>query len=233
MRRVIRGPVTLSASVSCMDLMHLADDLAKVRASPVSFLHFDVVDGEFNACFILGAPTLEAMRRYTDLPIEAHLAVMKPERFLAQYAGAGADYIAFHAETQGADEALRLCDKVRSLGASPVLALRAETVLDDSYLPVLGAVEWVLKLLVQPGYAGQTLSAGAIDSLRHVAGLLRGHAPGVGLQADGNVNLDTIPAIVAAGADILTGGTSGLFRGGDIARNARAMLDRARRTGQS
>ncbi|MDR1613631.1 MAG: ribulose-phosphate 3-epimerase [Planctomycetota bacterium] len=227
MRRVVRNPVTLSASVSCMDLMHLADDLDKVKASPVSFLHFDVVDGEFNSCFILGGPTLAALRKGTELPIEAHLAVMRPELFLRQYVDAGADYVAFHAETQNAAETLRLCGRVRDLGAAPILALRAETNLDDSYIPVLGSVEWVLKLLVQPGHAGQKLGAGSIDSLGHIAGLLRRHAPGVGLQADGNVNLDTIPAIVAAGADILTGGTSGLFRGGDIAANARAMLARA------
>jgi ribulose-phosphate 3-epimerase len=211
-----------------MDLMHLADDLAAVEESDVSFLHFDVVDGVFNTCFILGAPTLEALRKCTDLPIEAHLAVMKPEFYFSQYVDAGADYIAFHAETQNAEETLRLCDRVRSLGASAILALRAETNLDDSYIPVLRSVEWVLKLLVQPGYSGQTLGEESLASLRHIAGLLREHAPNAGLQADGNVNLDTIPDIVGAGADILTGGTSGLFKGKDVKGNARRMLERAR-----
>lgn len=227
MRRVARGPITLSASVSCMNLLRLADDLDKVEASPVSFLHFDVVDGRFNTCFILGDPTLAAVREYTDLPVEAHLAVTRPELFIEQYADAGADYIAFHAETQSADDALRLCDVIRSHGASPILALRAETDLDESFIPALRSVEWVLKLLVQPGHSGQTPGGKALDSLARVAGLLREHAPGVGLQADGNVNLDTIPGIVAAGADILTGGASGLFRDGEIARNARAMIDLA------
>ncbi len=227
MRSVKRGDITLSASVSCMDLMHLADDTEKVNDSDVAFYHFDVVDGEFNKCFILGSPTLEALRKYTDLPIEAHLAVLKPEDFLAQYVDAGADYIAFHVETQPVDETLRLCEKVKSLGAKPIIALRTETRLDDSHASILREVEWVLKLLVQPGYAGQKLNQQAIDSLRHLVQTVRKHAPGVGVQADGNVNPATIPEIVAAGADILTGGTSGLFLTPDVAGNARKMRSKA------
>lgn len=227
MRTAVRGDITLSASVSCMDLMHLADDMAKVNQSSVSFLHFDVVDGEFNKCFILGSPTLSAIRNYTELPIEAHLAVMKPGDFFAQYIDAGADYIAFHVETQPVGETLRLCEKVKTLGGKPILALRTETRLDDAHAPILREVEWVLKLLVQPGYAGQKLNEQAVDSLCHLVGMVRKHAPGVGVQADGNVNPATIPAIVAAGADILTGGTSGLFHTPDVAANAKAMLDAA------
>ncbi len=229
MRSVNRSDITLSASVSCMDLMHLADDTAKVNNSDVAFFHFDVVDGEFNKCFILGSPTLQALRKYTDLPIEAHLAVLKPEDFIAQYIDAGADYIAFHVETQPVEETLRLCEKVKSLGAKPILALRAETRLDDAHAGVLKEVEWVLKLLVQPGYAGQKLNEQSIDSLRHLVHMVRKHAPGVGVQADGNVNPATIPAIVQAGADILTGGTSGLFLTPDVAANARNMLEIARK----
>lgn len=227
MRKVVRKGVTLSASVSCMDLMHLADDLEKVHASAVSFLHFDVVDGEFNSCFILGSPTLEQMRKYTKLPIEAHLAVNHPRKFFKQYIDAGADYVAFHVETQGPEETQRLCEEVKALGASPILALRVETLLDKAYAPALRAVDWVLKLLVQPGYAGQTLTSGAMDALRHLRTVIDENAPGVGIQADGNVNPLTIPDIVAAGADILTGGTSGLFTTPDVAANARVMLERA------
>lgn len=212
-----------------MDLMHLADEVGKVNRSAVAFLHFDVVDGEFNACFILGSPTLAAIRKYTELPIEAHLAVLKPEKFFAQYIDAGADYIAFHAETQPVEETLRLCEKVKTLGGKPILALRAETrLLEDAHAPVLRQVDWVLKLLVQPGHAGQKLSGQAVDSLRHLAGAVGRHAPGAGIQADGNVNPATIPAIVEAGADILTGGSSGLFMTPDVAGNAATMLNAAR-----
>lgn len=227
MRRVHRNGITLSASVSCMDLLRLADSLDKVHESGAAFLHFDVVDGEFNNCFILGSPTLEQMRTYTNLPIEVHLAVNHPEKYFRQYIDAGADYVAFHAETQGPDETARLCENIVEMGAAPILAFRVETVPDRSYAPALKAVEWVLKLLVQPGYSGQTLTSGAMDALRALRALLDDVAPGTGIQADGNVNLDTIPAIVAAGADILTGGTSGLFRTPDVAANARAMLTKA------
>ncbi len=212
-----------------MDLMHLADSLAKVHASAVRFLHFDVVDGQFNKCFILGSPTLEALRKHSELPIEAHLAVMNPGLFFSQYVDAGADYIAFHVETQEPEETLRLCEQVKALGARPIVALRAETRLEPAHAPILREVEWVLKLLVQPGYAGQKLNAQALASLAHLSDFVKQHAPGVGIQADGNVYLATIPGIVKAGANILTGGTSGLFCSPDVAGNARAMLEEAKK----
>lgn len=231
MRQAIRKGVTLSASVSCMDLMNLQADLEKVHKSAVSFLHFDVVDGRFNDCFILGTPTLKALRKHTSLPIEAHLAVYEPERYLAQFVDAGADYIAFHVETQPLDRSMALCDKIRSLGALPVIAFRVETMANDEMAPLLRQSAWALKLLVQPGHAGQKINPAAMDSLRGLARVIREHAPEAGLQADGNVNRQTIPGIVDAGADILTGGTSGLFLGGDVAGCARDMLAAAERSG--
>lgn len=229
-KTLVRHGVTIAASVSCFDLYNIESQLPIVESSGVGLLHFDVVDGRFNDCFVLGLPTLVAIRRHTTLPIEVHLAVWEPERYFKQFAAAGADYIAVHYEAfDSSDRARRAFDAIRKLQVGPILALRAETAYEPSYLPLLKEVDWILKLTVHPGYSGQRMQPAAIDGMREVHRAIVANGLGAGLEADGNINIRTIPRVVQAGADILTGGTSGLFTAdGDIAGNVRAMLAVAR-----
>ena len=229
MYRLDTQGIALSASVSCFDLYHMQADMEQVNHSAVSFLHFDVVDGRFNACFILGSPTLAAIRPHTRLPIEVHLAVYEPMRFIDQYAACGADYIAVHAEADERHGLLRCFEAIRLAGAEPVLALRAETEVGDDILMLARHVPWILKLTVDPGYAGQTIKPQAYESIRRLRNALQKEGLDVGIQADGNVNAQTIPQLVHAGADMLTGGTSGLFvRNASIADNAIRLLETAK-----
>lgn len=229
MYRLDRQDITLSASVSCFNLYNMQSDMEQVHHSAVSFLHFDVVDGRFNSCFILGTPTLAALRPHTQLPIEVHLGVYEPLRFILQYAACGADYISVHAETGDRKELLRCFDAIRQAGAEPVLALRAETEVSDDILMLARHVPWILKLTVDPGYAGQAIKPEAFASIRRLREALRSEGLDAGIQADGNVNLQTIPELIRAGADMLTGGTSGLFlREATVADNAQRLLEAAR-----
>ncbi len=229
LHRLNRQDIALSASVSCFDLYHIQSDMEQVNSSAVSFLHFDVVDGRFNECFILGTPTLAAIRPHTRLPIEAHLAVYEPIRFVDQYAACGADYIAVHAEADSKDGILECFEAIRRAGAEPVLALRAETEVEDDILTLARHVTWILKLTVDPGYAGQAIKPAAFESIRRLRSALTEEGLDIGIQADGNVNVQTIPQLVRAGADMLTGGTSGLFvRDSSVADNARCLLEAAR-----
>lgn len=98
MKKAAEKELMVSASVSCMDLCHLADAIEEAEGSGISFFHYDMVDGRFNDCFILSETLLKQMRGITSLPIEAHLAAFEPERYIGMYADAGADYIAVHYE---------------------------------------------------------------------------------------------------------------------------------------
>ena len=228
MYRLNRQGIALSASVSCFDLYNMQSDMEQVHRSAVSFLHFDVVDGRFNSCFILGTPTLAAIRPHTQLPIEVHLGVYEPIRFVEQYAACGADYISVHAEAETKEGLLRCFDAIRQAGAERVLALRAETEVSDDILMLARHVPWILKLTVDPGYAGQAIKPEAFASIRRLREALRREGLDIGIQADGNVNVLTIPELVRAGADMLTGGTSGLFlREATVADNALRMLEAA------
>lgn len=199
----------ISASVSCMDLCHLADAVKEAEESDISFFHYDMVDGRFNDCFILSETLLERMRKVTSLPIEAHLAAYEPEKYIEMYAKAGADYIAVHYEAM--KEPFKVFEQIREAGAQPILAFKSTTPPGEDFLSLAAQVPWILKLTVHPGFAGQKMQEDAVGHIRQMRTMLKGAGLKTKIQADGNINQETIPKVVKAGADILTGGTSGLF----------------------
>jgi len=230
MNRLKREGVTLAASVSCFNLYNIESQMKEIEKAGVKLLHFDVVDGRFNDCFILGTPTLEAIRSHTKLPIEVHLGVMEPQKYISQFASAGADYIAVHYEAmENNKEALMIFDSIKKDGALPLLAMRAETDIDENLAALLCEVEWVIKLLVNPGYSGQKMKASALQKMKDINKEIIKMGLKTGIEADGNVNDATIPKIIEAGADILTGGSSGLFwESASIAQNAKKMMEAAK-----
>ncbi len=215
--------VLVSASMSCMDLSDLRAAVREVEESQVSFCHFDVVDGRFNQCFILGEATLENMKGITGIPIEAHLAVYDPELYIGRFARAGADYIAVHYEAM--EDPGEIFAQIRQTGAKPVLAYRADTAPGEDFPELAAQVEWVLKLTVNPGFSGQKLQPQAVEHIRQMRQMADRAGLSVRIEADGNINSSTIRTVTEAGADILTGGSSGLFcKGGTVSRHCQEML---------
>jgi len=211
MHYLLRDKITLSASVSCLNLYDMKYDLNEIGRSKVKMLHFDVVDGIFNDCFILGMPTLEAIRPHTDLPIEVHLGVTQPFRYIERFIDLGADYLAIHYEVVKKRGIKRIFKSIRDMGGIPILALKADTVPQYEMLDIIELVPWVLKLTVNPGYSGQKIIKSSIKHIEILRNMIGHHKLNIGIEADGNINNLTIPEVVLAGADILTGGSSGLF----------------------
>ena len=223
MFQVIEKPFMISASVSCMNQCNLKEEIKKVEQSPVSFLHYDVVDGHFNRCIILGETTLEHMRSITNLPIEVHLAVEHPEWYIERFADLGADYIAVHYEAM--ENPFELFQMIRQKGAIPILAYKSTTPPNEQFISLAKEVPWILKLTVNPGFSGQKIQPIAIEHIRQMKKLLDAEKITTKIQADGNINSNTIPSVVSAGASILTGGTSGLFlKNSTITENVNKML---------
>ena len=215
---------TLGASVSCFDLYNLEKQFEQIHSAPVDFLHYDVVDGSFNQCIILGLPLLAAIRPHTKLPIDVHLAVYNPERFIQQFAEAGADIITIHPE--GTKSLQSDFELIRKFHCIPALALRSETCADKSMLPILEQALFVTKLMVNPGFSGQKIQEEAFAKMKELRILMDANGIKTPIVADGNVNPLTIPNLVNMGAEILIGGTSGLFlKGKTIKENALAMLE--------
>lgn len=224
---LIRDKIILSASVSCFDLYNISSQLPQIEQANIGLLHFDVVDGSFNDCIILGTPTLADIRPHTSLPIEAHLAIYKPEKHIDQFVEAGADYIAVHYEVM--KKPLKVFNQIRKAGAKPILALRVETDYTEDMDELFEEVEWITKLTVNPGYSGQPFNEGALKIIANLRRAIERQGLNVGIQADGNINSQTIPSVVSAGADMLTGGTSGLFKKNKtIKESAQEMIELAK-----
>lgn len=213
----------VSASVSCMDLGHFAEAIKEVEHSQISFFHYDVVDGHFNKCYILGDMLCEYLKKHSSLPVEVHLAVNDIDNYIDVFAAKGADYIAVHYEAmQNPKETFA---KIRSLGAQPVLAYRADTAPQDDLIELAPLCAWILKLTVNPGFAGQKINPEAVKHIKMMSDMLRANNIKTRIQADGNVNVSTTAMLAEAGATIFTGGTSGLFlKGKSVQENMDIML---------
>lgn len=226
MRHIQKKTPQISASVSCMDLCRLGSQIQEVEQTCVSFFHYDVVDGRFNRCFILGENTLAKMRSVTSLPIEVHLAAYDPERYIEGFAKAGADYISVHYEAM--QDPLKTFGLIRKYGCEPVLAYKCTTAPGNDFVTLAKEVPMILKLTVNPGFSGQKIQPQSVEHIRQMRRLLEGAGLTTDIQADGNINLSTIPLVSEAGATILTGGTSGLFtERKSVRENALEMLHAA------
>lgn len=209
MKKLLFSFPTISASVSCMNLLNMEQQIKEVESAGVSFFHYDVVDGRFNRCFILGDSLLEQMSEKTSLPIEVHLAIYHPEQFIERFAKSGADYIAVQYEAL--DHPFHTFDLIRKYNANPVLCYKSTTAPDSHFLSLAKEVSWILKLTVHPGFSGQRIQPNAVSHIQQMARLLKEANIQTPIQADGNVNLSTISELASAGASIFTGGSSGLF----------------------
>ncbi|WP_231036075.1 ribulose-phosphate 3-epimerase [Pectinatus sottacetonis] len=210
-----------SASVSCMNIGGFAAAIKEVEKL-VGFLHYDIVDGKFNKCYVLGDIAYQYLKKNSKLPIELHLAVENPEEYINIFAGYGVDYIAVHYEAM--TDPQKTFQLIRRVGAVPVLAYRAETAPQEDFFALAQNCAWILKLTVNPGFSGQKINTQAIDHIRLMAKILRKNNSTIRIQADGNVNCITIKALYIAGATIFTCGTSGLFRQGrSLRQNLREL----------
>jgi len=202
----------LCPSVMCFDLTCAERTVHALERLGAHTLHFDVMDGHFTPNLPLGFEIMKQLRRITDLPFDVHLMVDRPEFFVERSLEAGANWISVHAEA--CTHLDRVLAMIRDGGAKAGVALNPATPLSAIEF-VLPRLDFVLVMTVNPGFAGQKLTPGGIEKIRRCREWLDAHgSPDVRLQADGNVSLENIPRMVAAGADMLVLGTSSVFRQG-------------------
>jgi ribulose-phosphate 3-epimerase len=187
------GPVVLPSLLLC-DFANLEREVRALESADVKALHLDVMDGQFVPNLTYGMPIVAALKKITKLPLDVHLMIQEPQRYLRQFADAGADVITFHVEA--APEPLSLIDDIHSLGLKAGLALNPATplgTLDAS----LDFVDLVLVMSVPAGFGGQKFHDVALDKLRTLKSKVR---PEVILEVDGGVNATTIGRCAQAGA---------------------------------
>ena len=215
--------VVLAPSLLGADFAHLADAVAALHESGAERLHVDVMDGDFVPNFTFGTDTFRALRPLTDLPLEAHLMIQKPERHLETFASAGADAITIHYEA-AADlgDALRT---IRTLDCRSGAAINPATpaeVLND----VLETCDLALVMTINPGFGGQKLIPSTLEKVRYVRDQINARGLRVDVEVDGGVDLGTVSDCVQAGANVLVAGTA-VFGQPSPAAAGRALLDAA------
>jgi ribulose-phosphate 3-epimerase len=210
-------PIQIAPSMMCADLWRLADEVRDLEAAPVDLFHFDLMDAHFVPNMPLGLGLIEQLRSHSDLPFDVHLMVDNSDFFVEKLARIGVEQISVHAESAlHLDRTLAL---IRSHGIKAGVALNPATPLNVlAYM--LEQLDFVLIMTVNPGFAGQKMVPAALRKIADCHAFLHNHQLDVPIQVDGNVSFGNIPAMVAAGADILVGGTSSVFhKDGSIRQN--------------
>jgi ribulose-phosphate 3-epimerase len=215
----------LSASILSADFGRLAEEIHRAEAAGVDWIHVDVMDGHFVPNITIGPPVVKAIRRITRLPLDVHLMIDQPERYLEEFVSAGADWLGIHVEaTVHLERQLR---RIRELGAKATVTLNPATPLETLEY-VLDAVDMVLLMTVNPGFSGQEFIKATLPKIRRLRGMIDRQGLNVLLQVDGGVQLDTMDDLVEAGVDVLVSG-SGIFNENDIFDNVRRLKERLNR----
>lgn len=215
----------INASLSCIDLGNIEHEMKLIQQCDIHVLHYDIVDGIFNHCFMFGDLMLKTFRHYTYLPIVVHLACDEPLRYVEPIIQNGADYVAIHYESHV--DVLEMFKRIRQLGAKPILAFRCDTPVPNDFITYASQAEWVLKLTVHPGFSGQPFHMEALQHIQTMHQMLELEHLLTPIEADGNITVDTIALCARAGATIFTGGTSGLFNSSNSLDNNIKRLQQA------
>jgi ribulose-phosphate 3-epimerase len=214
------APLVAPSLLAC-DFAELREEIRRVEQAGAQVLHLDIMDGHFVPNLSFGLPVVEAVRRCTDLPLDVHLMISEPARYVRRFREAGADLLTVHIEVL--PDPRPLLQEIRTLGAAAGISLNPPTpveTLDDC----LDLCDLVLVMSVMPGFGGQPFEAAALEKLRHVRSLA---GPNLLLSVDGGVNADTVGRCAKAGADVLVTG-SALFSQDNYGRIIGEMTGLAR-----
>jgi ribulose-phosphate 3-epimerase len=211
--------VRIAPSILSAELDQLENQLRAVEAGGADWIHVDVMDGHFVPNLTFGAPVIQALGRLTELPLDVHLMVQQPERYIAEFAEAGAKVFTFHPEAT--IHVQRQLAAVREQGMLAGLALNPGsplTLLEE----VVDDVDLVLIMSVNPGYGGQAYIPASTDKIRRCRALLDARGSRAALEVDGGITLETIGTAWDAGADAFVAGTA-VFGTRDPAQATRAL----------
>ena len=200
MRSLMIAPSILSA-----EFTRLGDEIRAVEAAGADVIHVDVMDGHFVPNITIGPLVVRAVRAVTDLPVDVHLMITDPDRYLKDFIDAGADWVTVHVEACVHLHRTLAC--IKDLGRKAGAVLNPATSL-TTLENVLAEVDLVMLMSVNPGFGGQSFIPSAIDKIRRLRQMLDAVNPGAGIEVDGGIGPATIGAVAEAGANIFVAGSA-------------------------
>jgi ribulose-phosphate 3-epimerase len=195
----------LAPSIIAADFAHIAEEVAACETAGADWLHVDVMDGHFVPTITVGPLFTEALKRVTKLPLDVHLMISEPEKYLEDFAKAGADHITVHVET--CPDLLHVVERIKSLGCKAGITLNPATPASalDAALPF---ADLVLVMSVNPGYSGQIFMPEMIAKVEEIRNKLNALRSTAYLEVDGGMNAETIPLVKKAGANVFVTGNA-------------------------
>jgi ribulose-phosphate 3-epimerase len=216
--------VLVAPSILSADFSDLRNEMNKVTEAGADWLHVDVMDGNFVPNLTLGMPIVKSIKPHAKIPLDVHLMIDRPERYIEEFIKAGSDYLTLHVEsTKFLEESLK---KIRTLGAKAGITLRPKTTLED-IKPYLGLVDLVLVMTVEPGFGGQSFMQ---EQVQKISQLKKWREEGLGsylIEVDGGVAEGTVKVCIDAGADVLVAG-SAVFKGEKTVANYKSNIEKLR-----
>ena len=221
--------VRIAPSILSADFARLGEEVREVDQAGADWIHIDVMDGHFVPNITIGPDVVRALRPHSDLPFDVHLMIAPTDPYLEAFAEAGADILTVHAEA-GA-HLHRTIQHIKSLGKKAGIALNPGTPA-QTVQPLLGEIDLVLVMTVNPGFGGQSFIPGQLDKIRELRARIDASGRAIDLEVDGGINNTLAPQTIAAGANTLVAG-SATFSGGNYGENIAALRGAPSATGRA
>ena len=205
--------IKIAPSILSADFANLERDIRKIDTA--DYVHVDIMDGEFVPNISIGIPVVKALRPVTELPLDVHLMIDRPVRYVEEFVKAGADWLTVHLEADQPQNILACLDKIRSLGCKAALSLKPQTPAEAA-IPYLRKCDMILVMTVEPGFGGQKFMADMMPKVRALRQMLEECNPACLIEVDGGVDGETCRVCKESGAQVLVAG-SAYFRAADRA----------------
>lgn len=206
------GNPILAPSILASDFSRLGDECRRVAEAGADWIHVDVMDGHFVPNITIGVPVVQSLKPATDLPLDVHLMIADPDRYVSEFIAAGADWITFHVEA--ARDAGALLDEIHAAGKRGGVALKPGTPVDET-LELVPRCDMVLVMTVEPGFGGQSFMEEPLAKIPELRRVAAEHGRPLRVEVDGGIDLVTLPTAQAAGADVFVAG-SAIFGAADV-----------------
>ena len=204
--------VKIAPSILSADFANLERDIQRI--ADADYVHVDVMDGVFVPNITIGIPVVASIRKVTELPLDVHLMIVEPVRYVEQFCDAGADLVTLHVESDTESNLLDAIDKIHAKGKKAGVVLKPKTPA-EAVLPFLEKVELILVMTVEPGFGGQKFMADQMPKVSALRRMINEKNPACELEVDGGVAPDTCQTCIDAGANVLVAG-SAVYKAADI-----------------
>ncbi len=213
--------IKVAPSILSADFVNLERDIRALSDTGADYVHVDVMDGLFVPNISIGIPVVAAIRRVTDLPLDVHLMIDRPLRYVDAFCKAGSDILTVHTEADTPENTLAALRRIRELGKKAAICIKPRTNA-EAVLPFLPACDLILVMTVEPGFGGQSFMADMMPKLHTIHGYIDAQNPACELEVDGGINEKTAQICKENGANVLVAG-SAYFSAADPAAFVRAV----------